>query len=101
MASRTATTTQKLEAMQEEQLVGFLERNIKELQTLHKVLSALDEFFKAEVDKDDRDKVKGIKPELSTVKNALVKANAKRHEYNAQKEEEEQLRRLGVKPSDT
>jgi hypothetical protein len=88
----------KLEAMQEEQLMGFLDRNIRELQSLHKTLSALDEFFKAEVDRTDREKVKGIKPELASIKNAIIRANSKRHEYSAQKEEEEQLRRLGVDP---
>ena len=92
------TAFSKLEAMQEEQLVGFLDRNIREVQSIHKILTALDEFFKAEVDKDDRDKIKGIKPELGTVKNAILRANSKRHEYSAQKEEEEQFKRLGVKP---
>ena len=97
MASRGVAAT-KLESMQEEQLVGFLERNIRELQSLHKILGALDEFFKAEVDRVDRDRIKGIKPELATIKNAILRANSKRHEYSAQKEEEEQLRRLGVNP---
>jgi hypothetical protein len=89
----------KLESMKEEQIISFLEKNIREVQSLHKLLSALDEFFKAAVDRADRDKVKGIKPELSTIKNAIIRANAKRHEYNAQKEEEEQLKRLGVNPT--
>ena len=97
MAARGGAAA-KLESMQEEQLVGFLDRNIREIQILHKTLNALDDFFKAEVDKDDRDKVKGIKPELGVMKNAIVRANAKRYEYNAQKEEDEQLKRLGVKP---
>jgi hypothetical protein len=88
----------KLEAMQEEQLTGFLDRNIRDAQSFHKILSALDEFFKTEVDRTDREKVKGIKPELAAIKNAIIRANSKRHEYNAQKEEEEQLRRLGVNP---
>ena len=90
------TAVSKLESMQEEQLVGFLDRNIREVQSIHKILTALDEFFKAEVDKDDRDRIKGIKPELATIKNAILRANSKRHEYSAQKEEEEQFRRLGV-----
>jgi len=97
MASR-GTAAAKLESMQEEQLVGFLERNIREVQSLHKTLAALDEFFKAEVDRMDRDRIKGIKPELATIKNAILRANSKRHEYSAQKEEEEQLKRLGVSP---
>jgi uncharacterized protein with von Willebrand factor type A (vWA) domain len=87
----------KLEAMQDEQLIQFLERTIRDVQNLHKILSALDEFFKSAVDKTDRAKVKGIKPELSTIKNTIVRANSKRHEYSAQKEEEEQLKRLGAK----
>ena len=98
MASRGAAAA-KLESMQEEQLVGFLERNIREVQSLHKILTALDEFFKAEADKEDRDRIKGIKPELGTIKNSILRANSKRHEYSAQKEEEEQLKRLGVNPS--
>ena len=97
MASRGSASS-KLEAMQEEQLVGFLERNIREIQSLHKILGALDDFFKAGVDRADRDRIKGIKPELATIKNAIVRANSKRHEYSAQKEEEEQLKRLGVNP---
>ena len=96
MASR-AGAAGKLEAMQEEQLVGFLERNIKELQNVHKTLNGLDDFFKGEAPREIRDKIKGIKPELGAMKNAIVRANAKRHEYGAQKEEEDQLKRLGVK----
>ena len=95
LAARGAATA-KLESMQEEQLVSFLERNIREAQSLHKTLGALDDFFKAAVDKADRDKIRGIKPELGTIKNAILRANSKRHEYSAQKEEEEQLKRLGV-----
>jgi hypothetical protein len=52
------------------------------------------------VDKEDRDKIRGIKPELGTIKNAILRANSKRHEYSAQKEEEEQLKRLGVSPTE-
>jgi hypothetical protein len=86
----------RIEAMPEDQITSFLERAIREVQTLHKTLSALDEFFKKEVEGADRDKIKGIKPELATMKNAIVRANQKRHEYSAQKEEEEQLKRLGI-----
>jgi hypothetical protein len=86
----------RMEAMEETQLMGILERNIRDIQSLHKTLSALDDFFKAAVDKDDRDKVRGIKPELAVIKNVIVKANQRRYEYSAQKEEEEQLKRLGI-----
>ena len=92
------TAAGKLETMQEEQLEGFLERNIRDIQNLHKILFALDDYFKAAVDREDRDKIKGTKTELGMIKNAFHKANQKRHDYNAKKEEEEQLRRLGVSP---
>jgi hypothetical protein len=95
LGSRGAAAA-RLEAMDEIQLMSLLEKNIREVQNLHKILSALDEFFKAEVGKEDREKIKGIKPELAAVKNAIVKANQKRHEFSAQKEEEEQLKRLGI-----
>jgi hypothetical protein len=88
----------RLEAMQEDQLTQFLEKSIRDIQTLHKTLFALDDFFKAEIDREEREKVKGIKPELATIKNAIIRANQKRHEFTAQKEEEEQLRRLGIDP---
>jgi hypothetical protein len=86
----------KLEGMEETQLLGILERTIRDVQSLHKILSALDDFFKAAVDKEDRDKVKGIKPELGSMKNAIINANRKRYDYSAQKEEEEQFKRLGI-----
>ncbi|MDR1046957.1 MAG: hypothetical protein LBL64_04210 [Treponema sp.] len=86
----------KIDSMTEEQLVGLLERMIREVQGLHKTLNALDDFFKAEVIKEDRDKIKGIKPELAVIKNAILRANQLRHEYSAQIEELEQMKKLGI-----
>ncbi|MDR2731478.1 MAG: hypothetical protein LBB81_11355 [Treponema sp.] len=91
----------KLAAMPEDQIIGYLERNIRDVQFIHKTLSALDDYFKANAGSEDRDKIKGIKPELSTIKNSIVKANQLRFEYSAQKEEEEQMQRLGINPSET
>lgn len=89
----------KLSGMSDEQIISYLEKNIRDVQFLHKTLGALDDFFKANVVPADRDKIKGIKPELSALKNSFVKANQMRHEYSSQKEEEEQLMRLGVTPT--
>jgi hypothetical protein len=88
----------KLSSMPEEQIISYLERYIRDVQYLHRTLSALDDFFKNTAPKEDRDRIKGIKPELATMKNSIVRANQLRHEYSAQKEEEEQLKRLGVNP---
>jgi hypothetical protein len=88
----------KISAMTEEQIIGYLEKNIKDVQAFHKTLNALDDYFKANAAAEDRSKIKGIKPELTALKNSFVKANQLRFEYSAQKEEEEQLKRLGVNP---
>jgi hypothetical protein len=84
--------------MGEEQLITILERAIRDVQSLHRTLTALDEYFKAEAPREDRGKIKGIRPELAAIKNAIIKSNQLRHEYSAQEEEEEQMRRLGINP---
>jgi delta 1-pyrroline-5-carboxylate dehydrogenase len=86
----------RLEGMQEDQLFAFLAKAIRDIQSLHRTLSALDDFFKTAVDHEDREKIRGIKPELAAIKNAIVRANQKRYEYTARKEEEEQMKRLGI-----
>jgi hypothetical protein len=98
LASRGTAYT-RLESMPEEQIVAWLEKNIREVQSVHKTLTGLDEYFKTEATREERERIKGIKPELSTVKNAILRANQLRHEYGAQKEEEEQMKRLGVNPA--
>jgi len=91
----------KLTNMTEDQIIGYLERNIKDVQNYHRILTALDDFFKANVQQEDRNKIKGIKPELSALKNTYIKANQLRYEFSAQKEEEEQMKRLGVDSATT
>jgi hypothetical protein len=86
----------KLEAMEESQLAELLDRNIRDIQIYHRQLSFLDEFFKSGIDKDDKGKVKGIKPDLSTIKNAASKAAGKKHDYAAAQEEAAQFKKLGI-----
>jgi len=89
----------KLSAMNEEQILGYLERTIRDVQNFYKTLTALDEYFKTGAARADRSRIKGIKPELAAIKNCIVRANQIRHEYSAMKEEEEQLKRLGINPN--
>jgi hypothetical protein len=87
----------RLDAIGENQLLSLLEKALRDAQSLHKILTGLDEYFKAEASHELREKIRGIKPELATIKNAIIKANQKRHEYSALLEEAEQLKRLGIK----
>jgi hypothetical protein len=96
LSSRSGPAFNKMQSMTEDQLLGMLEKNIRDTQTMHKILGALDDFFKLEAGKEDRDRVKGIKPELAILKNAIVRANQRRHDFSAQKEEEEQMKKLGI-----
>jgi hypothetical protein len=88
----------KLKSMPEEQVFAYLERAIKDLQSIHRTLTSLDEYFKSSVPREERDKIKGIKPELASMKNCYIKANQIRHDYSSQKEEAEQMRKLGINP---
>jgi hypothetical protein len=88
----------KLNAAPEEKVLAYLENAIKDVQAIHRTLVALDEYFKSSISREERDKVKGVKTELASIKNFFVKANQIRHEYSAAKEEEEQLKRMGINP---
>ena len=44
-----------------------------------------------------RPKVKGLKIDLSSYRNAIISANKKRGEYVSAKEEIEQMQKLGIK----
>ena len=85
--------------MSDEQAFAFLQRNIEEMQRTLRVLSALEEFFKAEMPAEAKARLKSIRAEITTIKGAVIKANQKKHEYVAQREELEQMRRLGIKDS--
>jgi hypothetical protein len=90
------SAVKKLEAMEEHQLIELLQRNIKDVQNFHKTLNVLDEYFKTVIDKSNRSKIRGIKPELSALKNTIMKASEKLQDYNSHKEEEDQFKKLGV-----
>ena len=53
-------------------------------------------YFKSEVGREHRKSLKGVKIEVTTIKNTLVKTNQKRHEYISRTEEIEQMKKLGV-----
>jgi hypothetical protein len=88
----------KLKSMPEDKVFAYLETAIKDLQSIHRTLTSLDEYFKSSVPREERDKIKGIKPELASIKNCFIKANQIRHDYSARREEEEQMKKLGINP---
>lgn len=98
MVSKSSAAFKRMEGSSEDVIYKFLSKSIEELQGFHRKLSALDEFFQGAIeDPEFKGRVRSVKIELGALKNAIIKSNQKRHEYIAQKEELEQMKRLGIR----
>jgi hypothetical protein len=80
LSSGTGPAYRKLAATAEGQLVAFLDRQLNELLLIHRRLGSLNTLFQARA-AEEKKTARGIKIELLTLKNAIVKANQRRHEY--------------------
>jgi hypothetical protein len=96
LANRAGGAYLKLESATEDQLLDFVGKQISELYLLHRRMNGLNTFFLSEVPREQRSRLKGIKLQLTAINNGIVKANAKKHDYVSRKEEDEQMRRLGI-----
>ena len=97
LSNKLSATFRKLENSTEAAIYHLLNHNLINLQLVHRRMAGLFTVFHADIQKDKRPKVRGIKLELNAIKNSVVKGNQKKHEYVAIKEEEEQMKRLGLK----
>ena len=86
----------KIAAAAEETVLGFVNRQLADNWEILLQLNALDEYFKSQASAADKDKIKGMKMELVTMKNTLVKTNQKRAEYVSVVEERMQMEKLGI-----
>lgn len=86
----------KIKSNPPEKILEFLNKNLSENQEILTLLDAGDEFFKVSVPAQDRSKIKGLKMDLITIKNVIVKAVQKRSEYCNFMEEQEQMKKLGI-----
>jgi hypothetical protein len=86
----------KINSAKPDDALIFLNRHIQENQKLFTTINALDEHFKAHVEVMQRPKVKGLKIDLSSYRNAIIAVNKKRGEYVSAVEEIEQMKKLGI-----
>lgn len=93
---KTSPSFQKIEALSDEKIMEFLNKHLSECQKLLLTLNALDEYFKTTPQPLNRIKIKGIKMEITAIKNTLVKTNQRRAEYATYIEEQNQLKKLGI-----
>ncbi len=95
-SSKMNASYARLDAMDEEEIYTLLERNITEIQHMARLLPVLHSYFQDEMDANNRGKLRGVKLEVNAIRNAVLKANQRRHEYASRKEEQEQLKKLGM-----
>ncbi|MFP4430274.1 MAG: hypothetical protein ACLFPV_03390 [Spirochaetaceae bacterium] len=96
LLNRASPTYQKVAKASEDQLFQFLQKHSEELFVMHRRISSIDTFIRTEVSRDKRNQLRAMQVSLSNLKDALLKANKKRHDYLSRKEEAQQLKRLGI-----
>jgi hypothetical protein len=81
----------KLESIDDTGLFEHLSRQVYDLQRYFRLLTALDEFFKSNTAIQNINRIKGMKPELASIKTALSKAITKKEYYLVNQKLEEQF----------
>ena len=87
---------QKISTANEDAILGFVNKQISELQSAFVIINSLDAYFKKEVANENKARVKGMQIELSALRNSIINANKKRSEYVSYREESEQMIKLGI-----
>ena len=92
----------RIAAAADDQLLEFVERQLSDLMVLHRRMGGVNTRLQTEApvgrSAGRRGEAKGIRLELSAVKNFLVKANQRLHDYTARLEELQQFLRSGPEP---
>ena len=79
-------------------LEEFLAKNQQELKRIHAKLSVLEMYFKESAEGPVKNQIKGFKAELTQLKGIVGKVITGLKEYQARKEEMDQLKNLGIDP---
>jgi hypothetical protein len=97
VGNRNGPQFQTLLQRSEQEILAWFERQFIDAAKTVERLNGLDLYFKTEVPKEKRGQVKGVKAELAQIRTIMGNANKQRHEAVARREEQEQLKRLGIK----
>lgn len=96
IAVRNTPGYNKIASQSEDKILDYVNQQITECQKMLVMLNALDEFFKSAPLPQNRSRIKGLKMEITSLKNTVVKTNQRRAEYAAYVEEEAQMKKLGI-----
>jgi hypothetical protein len=80
LSSASSPAFRRLAATGEAQLAAFIDKQLNELLLIHRRLGSLNTLLQGRATQEKKT-ARGIKIELLTIKNCIVKANHKRHEY--------------------
>ncbi|MBB6482597.1 hypothetical protein [Spirochaeta isovalerica] len=92
----TPESLKKLSEMDDEDILIKINTSMDVFKRSFRKLSALDDFFKEKSPKHVKSEISGVKVELNGIKMSLTTAQKRRNEYLSQKEEIEQLKKLGI-----
>jgi len=92
----TAENLKKLAEQDDEEILIKINTSLDVFKRSYRKLAALDTFFKEKSPKNVRSDISGIKVELSGIKMTLANTQKKRNDYISQKEEIDQLKKLGI-----
>ena len=95
LSSQSESMKKKIRNAKDEDLLDVINRNLSEANDLLSQLAGLDEYFKKEKP-EIRNKIQGIKIELTTIRNYIIKSNQRRAEYLALCEEAQQMQDSGM-----
>lgn len=98
--SKSGNVWSRLQQMPEEELLQFLTKDLQEMVLNLRRVESLDTMFKAEIDREQRKRLRGVNTEVVTMREHIQRARKKNHEYVSRYEEMEQLKRLGIDPND-
>lgn len=87
---------QKIEQYPAEKILEFINKQISEAQNLITQLTAIDNFFKSSASPETRQHIKGLKIEITSLKNTIISTNQHRVDYISYIEEQEQMKKLGI-----
>jgi exonuclease VII small subunit len=97
VSNRNGPSFASLSQKSEDEILAWFERQFIDLAKTVERINGLDVYFKTEVPKEKRPQVKGVKAEVAQIRTSIGNANKARHEAVGRREEQEQLKRLGIK----
>lgn len=97
--AKSGNAWNRIQAMAEEDLLAFVTKDIQEVQLILRRCESLETMFRAEIDREHRNRLHGINAEIVAMRDHIQRARKKNYEYISKYEELQQLKRLGIDPT--